>query len=192
MKYYGVIYKILNKVNGKVYIGQTIRTFKDRYRCKGTGIERVYGYHKKRKEKKYDYNEHLLNSIEKYGFESFEVIEEFDIANDKEELDKKEIYWIAYFDSFHNGYNQTEGGGGTSGFIPPIERKVINLTENKIFDSVTKAAEEYEVSRAGIIHCCKGYRVRNGKKCNVCYWGKLSDGTPLVWKYYDEYLREQL
>ena len=40
MKIYGIIYKIENLVNGKVYIGQTTRKFNERYY--GHGIEAVY------------------------------------------------------------------------------------------------------------------------------------------------------
>ena len=30
---YGIIYKVTNKINGKIYIGQTIRTLKQRKEC---------------------------------------------------------------------------------------------------------------------------------------------------------------
>jgi len=92
LEVYGIIYKITNIINDKVYIGQTTREngFDGRYYCKGKGIERVYKYHKNSKERFDDYNEHLLNSIEKYGFNSFEVNEIFDIAFSKEELNIKE------------------------------------------------------------------------------------------------------
>ena len=69
---YGVIYKITNVVNGKVYIGQTTRDFNNRYCAKGKGIERVYNYHKRLK--KVDikgFNRHLCDSISKYVFNIF-------------------------------------------------------------------------------------------------------------------------
>lgn len=138
MEYYGIIYKILNKVNGKVYIGQTTERngFNDRYRYAGERIERVYKYHKSHKERELDYNSHLLRAIEKYGFQAFEVTEIFDIANSREELDEKEIYWIDYFDSFYNGYNQTKGGGGTTGLNRPpcteeTKQKISNTMKGK-------------------------------------------------------------
>ena len=113
MSKYGIIYKITNKINGKVYIGQTAkeRGFKGRYECSGEGIERVYNYHKSREEHNRSYNKHLLRSIEKHGFEAFEVIEEFDVAYSKEELDKLEIKYIKEFNCLNpNGYNNDEGG----------------------------------------------------------------------------------
>ena len=44
LEVYGIIYKITNKVNGKVYIGQTTRKrgFLDRYKYSGSNIEKVY------------------------------------------------------------------------------------------------------------------------------------------------------
>lgn len=109
-----IIYKITNKINKKVYIGQTRNNFKKRYYGGGEGIERVFNYHNSNKEKGVYYNIHLLNSIEKYGFDSFEVDEVFERCNSIEELNNKEIYWIKYYKSNNckYGYNETIGGEG--------------------------------------------------------------------------------
>lgn len=115
---YGIIYKITNKVNGKVYIGQTIKGFDKRYNSCGSGIERVYNYHMKNKKNKKSYNDHLLNSIKKYGLESFEVIKVLDIAFSRIELDIKEKHYIDLYKSCNEsfGYNKTLGGEGISGY----------------------------------------------------------------------------
>ena len=48
--------------------------------------------------------------------ESFEIIE--DNIETQEEADNREIYWISYYDSFHNGYNSTPGGDvGNGGML---------------------------------------------------------------------------
>lgn len=93
------IYKIENLVNHKKYIGQS------------NNIERRW-----KNERSVAFNEHaheydypLSRAFRKYGLEnfSFEVIEECH----QENLNEREQYWIAQFDSYFNGYNQTLGGG---------------------------------------------------------------------------------
>lgn len=197
---YGVIYKIINKVNGKVYIGQTTndRGFNGRYDYGGKGIERVYKYYTKNKATKY-INTHLLMSINKYGLDKFEVIEIFDIAFSKFELDYKEKSWISIYNSTDRlyGYNFTYGGsngkptkevcvknslskiGKNTHSENPNSKKVICLTTKKIFDCIIDAANYYSINRTSITQSCT-----NGRKSG----GKLPDGTKLVWMYYEDYL----
>lgn len=136
---YGVIYKITNKINGKCYIGQTCKKngFKDRYVQYGESlIEKVYNHYLYRKERDEGYNIHLLRSIEKYGFDAFEVIEKFDIAFSRKELLLKEKCWIAIYKSNDDnfGYNKTLGGEGTYGYSfwnEKDESELKILRENK-------------------------------------------------------------
>ena len=87
------IYKITNKVNGKVYIGQS------------DNIERRWKNHKKDAfwSNGHVYNYPLYRAMRKYGLDNFlfEILEECK----KEELNQKEVSYIAQYDSFHNGYN---------------------------------------------------------------------------------------
>ena len=91
----GYIYKGTNKINGKSYIGQTIKSIEERWR--------QHCYYEK-----HDECPKLNRAIAKYGIENFELslVEECQI----EELNEKEIFWISQYDSFHNGYNSTFGG----------------------------------------------------------------------------------
>lgn len=125
LEIYGIIYLIRNKVNRKYYVGQTQREkgFDDRYKHSGEGIERVYNYHKSNKEHNRSYNKHLLESIEKYGFEAFEVNKCLDYAFSLEELNIKEKVYIQLYDSFKNGYNETKGGEGKEGCCHSEEAK---------------------------------------------------------------------
>lgn len=93
----GFIYKITNKVNNKIYIGQTIKT-----------VEKRFQQHKNNSNKPYFSQIVLYKAINKYGIENFicEQIEE--VENDK--LDEREKYWIQYYNSYYNGYNSTIGG----------------------------------------------------------------------------------
>lgn len=92
-----VIYKITNKINGKVYIGQTIQNLPRRW------AEHIY--------KSGKINKPLYNSIKKYGKESF-IIKEIDGANSLSELNYKEWLLIHQHNSLDrkSGYNLKEGG----------------------------------------------------------------------------------
>lgn len=97
---YGYIYKILNKINGKVYIGQSCNDFNKRYSGGAWW--------------KYTHNEHLKRSVDKYGVENFELTRCFDIAFSKQELDIKEDMYIKMYNSTDRsyGYNKRDGGNG--------------------------------------------------------------------------------
>lgn len=110
----GVIYKYTNKINGKVYIGQTID--EDR---------RIWN-HKKA------YGDTLFHrAINKYGFDSFEyvILERVDESL----LDQKEIYWIAYYKSNNRqfGYNLTTGGEGSRGYKYTDEQRKNRSEQSK-------------------------------------------------------------
>ena len=127
LEVYGIIYKIVNKINNKVYIGQTImkKGFYGRYQYTGkSDIERVYRYHKKRKDKNKSYSQHLINSIEKYGFNSFEVCVLLDVAFSNEELNIKEQCWISIFNSLNNGYNKNLGGFNRGSYYITEQHKI--------------------------------------------------------------------
>jgi group I intron endonuclease len=94
------IYKITNKINGEVYIGQSI-DIKRRWK---THITTSYN------EKLKDYDSAIHRAIRKYGKENFEfsVLEETKL--DKKLLNEREIYWIKTYNSYGKGYNETPGG----------------------------------------------------------------------------------
>lgn len=96
------IYKITNLQNNKSYIGKSIN------------IERRWQAHKSLSEWKRYENKTLYRAFKKYGLNnfSFEIIEKCS----EEELNEKEQYYIKYYDSLNNGYNETEGGDGGKTF----------------------------------------------------------------------------
>lgn len=96
----GYIYKYENKINHKVYIGQTINL---KYRQRS---------HKTRS--KY-MNSKFYYAIRKYGWDNFsfsviDMIESSNTATVIETLDSLEIKYISIYDSYKNGYNSTIGG----------------------------------------------------------------------------------
>lgn len=100
-KPYGIIYKIENKINHKVYIGQTTqKTVWHRYNCVNDHSKIVYNTH----------NQQLKRDMIRYGLRNFEITNAIDIAYSKNELNKKEKQWISYYNSNKKGYNKTKGG----------------------------------------------------------------------------------
>ena len=103
-----IIYRIMNVVNNKVYIGQTSRTFYQRYTGGGDGVERVYNMYITEKKKA---NKHLLNSFIKHGLHNFKV----DIIRQCETIEELN-YWEEFFIALYNstdqryGYNRKYGG----------------------------------------------------------------------------------
>lgn len=93
-----IIYKITCLVNNKVYIGQTIKTIKDRW-------NRHIWNCTLEKEKMA-----ITKAIKKYGVINFKI-EEIDRASNIEELNHKEQYYISFYDSISpKGYNIDSGG----------------------------------------------------------------------------------
>lgn len=94
------IYKITNKINGKSYIGQSIH------------IEQRWQEHQMKSQTSL-----IHRALEKYGVEnfSFKVLEQCNQVD----LDEREKYWIAYYNTFEDGYNLTRGGG--EGFKYDVE-----------------------------------------------------------------------
>ncbi|MBB5066139.1 NUMOD3 domain-containing DNA-binding protein [Granulicella mallensis] len=99
MNIYGYIYLVRNRINGKVYIGQTART-----------IEHRWKQHKK-EARAVRSNAHLYCAMRKHGLESFDIVC-LHQAFSKAELDDMERRAIFTHDSMNPdfGYNRTEGG----------------------------------------------------------------------------------
>jgi group I intron endonuclease len=115
MKCFGIIYKATNKINGKVYIGQTTQ-----------------GLHKRKSKQIYDSKNKkyggsiFLRAINKYKKENF-LWEEVCKCFSREELDRKENFYINFYESnnLKLGYNLITGRG-RSGY------KLSKETRNKI------------------------------------------------------------
>lgn len=74
---YGIIYKITNLINSKIYIGQTIKKMQIRWKEHQSAAKRGI-------------NTYFHKAIRKYGIENF-VIEQIAEANSKQELDELEL-----------------------------------------------------------------------------------------------------
>lgn len=87
------IYKITNILTNESYIGQS------------TNIERRKNEHFNNNSCSQQLIDEMIKELGQDSF-TFEVLEEC-LAS---ELNDREKYWIEFYDSFNNGYNQTKGG----------------------------------------------------------------------------------
>src|ERR1035437_4483818 len=109
------IYKLTNKINGKIYIGKTIKSIEQRWRC-----------HRNQSKRKGKCKSHLYNAIRKDGTNNFvlRMVEECC----SEYGNKQEQYWIKFYNSTDPsiGYNLTIGGDG--GIVSDECKKKISNT----------------------------------------------------------------
>lgn len=178
-----IIYKITNRIDGKIYIGQTKRSIEKRWREHCRSDSQCVRMHK---------------AIEKYGKENFTVTQ-IDSAIDQEEANAKEIYWISFFDSANKekGYNLTYGGaignfndevrkkmsqdrtgeknnffgkhhtvemrkvmsekkkGIYEGSNHPKARKVRCVDTEEVFDTIKEAEQRFNISHGKITTVCQ-------------------------------------
>jgi group I intron endonuclease len=105
------IYKIINKTNGKSYIGFT-----------GQKVEHRFKQHMYEGYDEY-YTSHFKRAIRKYGKKVW-TYETIDYAYSITEAKKKEKLWIKNLDTLDNGYNSTKGGDGANGYNWTNEQKL--------------------------------------------------------------------
>lgn len=91
------IYLITNTINNKVYVGKTELSIEKRFQ------EHIHDSKKERCK-----NRPLYRAMNKYGTDNF-TVKLLEITDKPEE---REVYWIAYYNSYHYGYNATRGGDG--------------------------------------------------------------------------------
>ncbi len=161
------IYKITNIVNGKIYIGQSIRP------------ERRWVEHKN-KAKYLDDQYPIHLAINKYGEENFT----FEILEWTSDYDNREIELIKEYNSLcPNGYNVAEGGNTNAMYgedhprnkVKDIDLPLIikDLKENKLTDR--EIAKKYNLTdkiisdiNHGLTHIIKGekypIRVKHGSQ----------------------------
>ena len=116
------IYKITHEVNGKAYIGKTMKTIAERWKEHLKDSQNIHQEHRP-----------LYAAMQKYGTDKFSI-EEVESCSDVELADR-ERYWIEYFGTFKYGYNATIGGDGR----PYLDYDVLVETYNQVHNLVKTA-----------------------------------------------------
>lgn len=143
---YGRIYIIKNTINDKVYIGQTHVSVKLRFQNHLSAARRGLDYV-------------IGKAIRKYGEDNFyvETLEECTI----EELNEREKYWIAFYNSTDNrfGYNMSIGGN--------VVRTTDNLDEELVLYMFQHGKTSCKIAKELHVHPYKVTTIL--KKYNIIY-----------------------
>ena len=139
------IYKITNKINNKIYIGQSVH------------IERRWQEHCQESSTSV-----IAKAIKKYGKENFifEVLEEYQVE-DYDKLNEREMYFIHQYNSLvPNGYNVTENTGVQHTTFVTLTKEdfdnIINLLQNTKL-TFEEIAQQFNVNRRTISRINNGY-----------------------------------
>lgn len=150
--YEGYIYKIINDINNKIYIGQTTRTVELRWRshlltCKKDCCD--------------TYFHQVVHNLGMIHFKPIEIEKIVNISKDEllKELNKKEIYYIRKFNSIRpNGYNTAKGGYNLPNTY--MEKSVYQFSLIgeliAIYKSMANASEITGTQQSDISKCCNG------------------------------------
>lgn len=126
--------------NKIVYVGQTTNLDYRRYKH-----EKYDPTHQQVVEYEYP----LSRAIRKHGLDNFELIILEDNIQDEQVLINREMYWIEYYNTYKNGYNQTPGGKAPK-YIK-FEKETIDfaktlIKEGKMFKDIS------EITGISIVH----------------------------------------
>lgn len=155
---YGYIYKTTNLINGKIYIGQhKASKFSEKYM--GSGVI-------------------LKEAFAKYGKENFKVEMIDDTANNAEELNKLEMYYIQKYNTrdLEIGYNLHCGGNVQSGENNPMYGKHYKKTDEAI-DKIrqSRLGKTFTLEQRQKISNTRKQRIASG---NITTWNKgISTGS---------------
>lgn len=185
------IYGIKNKVNNKMYVGQT---YDFQYR---------WGKHKTALRTNTHSNKKLQFAWNKYGENNFEffIIEECDL----DVINEREIYWIEFYDSLNSGYNLCEGGDGIRGYKHTEEeiQKMIRIQhpravyaldkEHNIvmeFPSASTAAKKLGIWARFIKSVANRTNRQKTALGYIWVYKDEYDSGVVDWDYYDNYNRD--
>jgi group I intron endonuclease len=132
-----IIYRAINKNNGKCYVGKTVNSLQ----------QRINSHKSESNLNRYDVAFH--RALRKYGIDMFEweVLHECYLV---EQLNEMERYFIKKFDSYLNGYNETLGGDGQSiGYVAAEStRKKLSIKSTELWKDLNHRKKVSEIQKA--------------------------------------------
>lgn len=128
------IYKIVNQLNNKMYIGKT----------EYSNPNKRWNQHKAESMKERSKNRALYKAISKYGIDNFS----FEIIEETEFPEEREMYYIALYNTYHDGYNETLGGDGAKYLeLPEMEICKYYLNNHTLSETCQYYGHDYDTIR---------------------------------------------
>lgn len=158
----GYIYKYENKINHKVYIGQTVDP-----------AARHYSHISKSRTVKSKF----YNAVRKYGWENFDysIIAHADAEDIKELsslLDSLEIQYIEQYNSYKHGYNSTIGGRSCRGKEMPDS--FIEYCKHRTYSEETRKKMSQSAHNRIVSEETREKHRQNAKKRNFAAYRELT------------------
>ena len=175
-----LIYIAKNRINNKIYIGQTTKTLEERI-----------SFYKRESQSNSEHMRPMGIAIKKYGLENFTFSILKDNIQTKDELDYYEKFYISKYDACNPdiGYNIELGGNsiekhsdivkqkisqaqigelnhmyGKTAYKNATSKKVIDLTTGIKYGSACEAARQLHLQFSHICSVCRGERGSTGKR----------------------------
>jgi len=127
LEIYGWIYEHINLFNKKKYIGQTVQKKGFRYLSN------------------YKRHPYFYNALKKYGFENFET-KIIDSAQNKEELDEKEDFYIKKFNTLDSNFGYNLRHGGSNGKHSEKTKKELSIKTKERYEEYPEIKEQISKS----------------------------------------------
>lgn len=179
------IYKITNKINDKIYIGQTIQPINKRWiqhkvnaRKKGLSTVSTIGS--------------LYYDMNRYGFENFEISCLESCSAD--EINDREIYYIRKYNSLvPQGYNLSGGGKGITGYkFSKLGLKRLSESQKQRWSAMSK--EEKVAWGSKISKALKGIKKsdEHKKKLSELAKTRIGEKNPFYGKSHTDKVKKHL
>lgn len=166
---FGQIYIVTNKINGKMYVGQTVKSVAKRWRdhCRSTSRCKA-----------------LYRAIAKYGEDAF-TVREMALGYSHSHLNELEDVYVKAFDTLApNGYNLKDGGGSKGRWSDEIKSKISRshnspeATANFVAKSI--AMWQRPETRKKISEAIRVGLSAPGVKAKRSAIAKIANNTPLA------------
>jgi hypothetical protein len=173
-----IIYRALNTINGKSYIGLTTLDLGQR--------KHKHWLNSRNPDK--NKKQAFYLAINKYGWESFEWQELCSCLN-KKDLSELEKQFIKEYDTYNNGYNNTVGGEGVDN-PKKLEKYIVRFPDQTvhIVEGWKKFCREHNLNEGNLWHTYNPYkRTYTIKGKHYTYWmkAKACKGYVLLGKFND-------